>query len=88
MLKDAYIKKLTDRANDLKAELSTRYHSNWLNEYDSRTNNLKVELNLLLHDAIRKRILRQLALSKGIDFVDEEQTITNIFQVEIFMLNY
>jgi hypothetical protein len=80
---ETYIKQLADHVHELKAELQTRCHLDWLSKFEPSEHNPKIELNLLLHDAIRERTLRQLALSKGIHFSNDEQIIAQIFQVNI-----
>ncbi|CAF3339588.1 unnamed protein product [Rotaria sp. Silwood1] len=77
---ELYTKQLIDHVHELKAELQTRCHLDWLNAFEPSEHNPKIELNLLLHDAIRERTLKQLALSKGIHFNNDEQMIAQIFQ--------
>lgn len=81
---EAYTKKLTDNVRELKTELQTRCHLDWLTKFEPSEHNPKIELNLLLHGAIRERTLKQLALSKSIDFRNDEQIIAEIFQVKIY----
>ncbi|CAF1137677.1 unnamed protein product [Rotaria sordida] len=77
---EVYRKQLIDHVHELKAELQTRCHLDWLNEFEPSKHNPKIELNLLLHGAIREQTLKQLSLSKGIDFNNNEQIIAKIFQ--------
>jgi hypothetical protein len=81
--KETYTKQLTDNVRELKVELQTRCQLDWLNKFEPSEHNPKVELNLLLHGAIRERTLRQLAFSKGIHFRNDEQIIAEIFQVNM-----
>ena len=80
---ETYTQQLTDKVHELKAELQARCHLDWLNKFEPAEHNPKVELNLLLHGAIRERTLKQLAFSKGIDFRNDERIIAEIFQVKI-----
>ncbi len=82
---ETYTKQLTDNVRELKAELQTQCHLDWLRKFEPSEHNPKVELNLLLHGAIRERTLRQLAFSKGIHFRNDEQIIAEIFQVNIYI---
>jgi len=81
---ETYTRQLADNVRELKAELQKRCHLDWLSKFEPSEHNPKIELNLLLHGAIRERTLRQLALSKGIHFRNDEQIIAEIFQVNIF----
>ncbi len=80
---ETYTKQLADNVRELKEELQTLCHLDWLSKFEPAEHNPKIELNLLLHGAIRDRTLRQLALSKGIHFRNDEQRIAEIFQVNI-----
>jgi hypothetical protein len=80
---ETYTRQLTDNVRELKAELRNRCHLDWLSKFEPSEHNPKIELNLLLHGAIRERTLQQLALSKGIHFRNDEQIIAEIFQVNI-----
>jgi hypothetical protein len=83
--KETYTKQLADHVDELKAELQTRCHLDWLSKFEPSEHNPKIELNLLLHGAIRERTLRQLALSKGIHFSNDEQIFAQIFQVNTYL---
>jgi hypothetical protein len=78
---DTYTKQLTDNVRELKEELKAQCHLDWLSKFEPSEHIPKVELNLLLHGAIREQTLRQLALTKDIHFRNNEQTIAEIFQV-------
>ena len=80
---ETYAKQLDDRVRELKAELQTRCHVNLFTKFEPAQHNPKIELNLLLHSAIHERTLKQLALSKGIHFRNDEQIFADIFQVHI-----
>jgi hypothetical protein len=82
---ETYTKQLADHVDELKVELQTRCHLNWLSKFEPSEHNPKVELNLSLHGAIRERTLRQLALYKGIHFSNDEQIFAQIFQVNIYL---
>jgi len=81
---ETYTKQLTNNVRELKAELQTRCQLDWLSKFEPSEHNPKVELNLLLHGAIRERTLRQLAFSKGIHFRNDEQIIAEIFHVNTY----
>lgn len=78
---ETYKKQLTDNVRELKAELKAQCHLDWLSKFEPSKHNPKIELNLLLHDAIREQTLRQLALEKSIHFRNDEQIIAEIFRV-------
>ena len=80
---ESYAKQLTDHVHKLKTEVPTPYHLDQSTKFEPSENNPKIELNLLLHGAIQERTLRQLALSKGIDFTNSEQIIGEIFHVNM-----
>ncbi|CAF5105071.1 unnamed protein product, partial [Rotaria sp. Silwood1] len=46
---ELYTKQLIDHVHELKAELQTRCHLDWLNAFEPSEHNPKIELNLLLH---------------------------------------
>ncbi|CAF1569355.1 unnamed protein product [Rotaria magnacalcarata] len=83
---EIYRKRIMDHVHDLKTELQTGCHLDWLNEYEPSKHNPKIELNLLLHGVIRERTLLELALSKGINFSNDEQIIAEIFQNDYCLL--
>jgi hypothetical protein len=78
---ETYTKQLTDNVRELKEELKAQCHLDWLSKFEPSEHNPKIELNLLLHGAIREQTLRQLALTKDIHFRNDEQIIAEIFQV-------
>jgi hypothetical protein len=79
---ESYAKKLTDHVRELKEELKGQCHLDWLSKFEPSEYNPKIELNLLLHGAIREQTLRQLALTKDIQFRNDEHIIAEIFQVK------
>lgn len=66
---------------ELKDELNQRCQLEWLNKFEAWKHSPKVELNLLLHGAIREATLKRLARAKGIPFENNDQTIANLFRV-------
>lgn len=81
LFEEAYTKQLDDRVRELKAELRTHCPTNWLTKFVPAEQNPKIELNLLLHGAIRERTIKQLALSKNIQFRNDETVFAEIFQM-------
>jgi hypothetical protein len=82
---ETYTRQLVDYVRELKAELQTQCRLDWLNKFEPSEHNPKIELNLLVHGAIREQTLREIALSKDIHFRHDEQIIAEIFQVNICM---
>ena len=59
-------KELNDNVRELKVQLQTECPLDWFRKFDPAEHNPKIELNLLLHDAIQEQTLKQLVLKKGV----------------------
>ena len=81
MSNENYIKELNDNVRELKAQLQTECPLEWFRKFDPAEHNPKIELNLLLHDAIQEQTLKELVLKKGAHFRSDEQMIAEIIQV-------
>ena len=73
---ETYTEQVLANTRQLKAELQGQFHQDWLNRLQSREQNPKVELNLLLHGTISKE-----TLTKDIHFGNDYKTNTESFQV-------
>lgn len=73
---ETHTEQLLANTRQLKAELQVQFRQDWLNRLQSREQNPKIELNLLLHDIIRKETLTDDTLPSN-----DNRTNAEIFQV-------
>ena len=69
---ETYMEQLATKVHKLKAELRAQCHQDWFEKVQPWEHNPKIELGLLLHDALRKETLTK---------SNDEHMITELFQV-------